>query len=459
MKLARVILGLAIASLGTAAFAAESDRHLVMLKGKGASASFQKEVDKLGGEITYSHDIGIAVVTGLSDDAAAALGGHKNVQEMVLDASFELDPIVDSSSVTSADAAPASPDNPADAFFYEFYQWNMRAIQADMAWDAGRLGSKDITVAILDSGIDYTHPDLAGLVDFSRSVSFVAPDPDNDLFGYSDELINQALYSDYFPFADFNFHGTHVAATVASNGFLAAGVTSQTTLMAVKVCTWYGSCPFSSVISGVLHAVDNGADVANMSLGGSFTKAGNGFFVGFINKVFNYANSKGTLIVVSAGNDAIDLDHDGNSYKAYCSAPNTICVSATGPTGYDFLTNTWSDVDALASYSNYGRSAINVAAPGGNSGDSVWAACSRTSFYLTFFGLDCSAGYSIVGVSGTSMASPHAAGVAALIADDVGRNPGRIKTKLQQTADDLGQRGTDPAYGKGRVNAYNAVSQ
>lgn len=445
MKLARVILGLAIVSLGSTAFAAESDRHLVMLKGKGVSSSFQKEVDKLGGEITYSHDIGIAVVTGLSDDAAAALGGHKNVQEMVLDSSFELDPVFDSSSVLAADAAPASPGDPASAAIYQSYQWNMRAIQADMAWDAGRTGSSDITVAILDSGIDYTHIDLAGLVDLSRSASYVP----------SDDVLVDAFFPGYHPIADLNFHGTHVAATVASEAYLAAGVTSQTTLIGVKVCSVAGSCPFSSVIFGVLHAVDNGADIANMSLGGSFTKAGNGRFVGLINKVFNYANSKGMLVVVSAGNEATDLDHDGNSYKSYCSAPNTVCVSATGPTLFDPGTNTWYDVDALAGYSNYGRSAINVAAPGGNVGDAVWTACSRTSLRIPI----CQTGYFILGLAGTSMAAPHVSGVAALIAEDVGRNPGRIKTKLQQSADDLGQRGTDPAYGKGRVNAYNAVSQ
>ena len=453
MKLARVILGLAIVSLGTSAYAAEADLHLVMLKGKGVSSSFQKEVDKLGGTITYSHDIGIAFVTGLSDDAAAALGGHKGVQEMMLDTAIEMDPLADAPSVDSVDAVPASPDNPADAFFFA-RQWNMRAIDADDAWAMGQLGSSDVTVAILDTGIDYTYPDLDGLVDLDRSISFV---PEDDFYV-------GLFFPGKHPVTDIHYHGTHVAATVASNGFVAAGVTSQTTLMGVKVCSAVlGFCPGSAVIAGVLHAADAGADIANMSLGGGFLKKDYPGYVGFLNRIFNYANSKGTLVVVSAGNDAIDLDHDGNFYSTYCNTPNTVCVSATGP-GYsdNYRLGPWYDVDTLANYSNYGRSAINVAAPGGNvyldengvlRGGFVYAACSQTSLVVPI----CQTGNYIIGLAGTSMASPHAAGVAALIAEDVGSQPGRIKTKLQQTADDLGQRGTDPAYGKGRVNAYNAV--
>ncbi len=109
-------------------------------------------------------------------------------------------------------------------------------------------------------------------------------------------------------------------------------------------------------------------------------KPDKGRYVGFINSIFNYANSMGVTVVVSAGNEAIDLDHDGNHYKTYCSAPNVICVSATGPTSADdFYYGPWYEIDAPASYTNYGRSAINVAAPGGNDGGFVWAGCSQTS--------------------------------------------------------------------------------
>ena len=321
----------------------------------------------------------------------------------------------------------------------------MRAIDAESAWASGRLGSGDITVAILDTGIDYTYPDLDGRVDLSRSISLV---PEDDLY------VN-FFFPGKHPVTDIHYHGTHVASTVVSNGNVIAGVTSKTTLIGIKVCSVFGSnCPGGAVIEGVLHAVDSGAHIANMSLGGTFMKKDYPGYVGFLNRIFNYANAEGTLVVVSAGNSATDLDHDGNSYKTYCNTPSTVCVSATGPVSSDdFYEGPFYDVDALASYSNYGRSAVNVAAPGGNTGGYVWAACSQTSLVIPA----CQTGVYVVGLAGTSMASPHAAGVAALIAEDVGRNPGRIKTKLQQTADDLGQPGTDPAYGKGRINAGNAV--
>jgi subtilisin family serine protease len=188
-----------------------------------------------------------------------------------------------------------------------------------------------------------------------------------------------------------------------------------------------------------------------MSLGGGFSKAGNGRFVSLINRVFNYAKQKGMTIVVAAGNESTDLDHVGNLYKTYCDAPHVVCVSATGPTN---ATNVgpWQNVDAFASYSNYGRSAISVAAPGGNA-SFVTAACSRTSLLYTV----CATGNYVLGSNGTSMATPHVSGLAALLVEDFGRNPARIRAKIQQSADDLGQPGTDPYYGKGRINVKTAL--
>jgi lantibiotic leader peptide-processing serine protease len=414
--------------------------HLVRFNGNIPSG-FDAAVAAAGGTITSRHDgAGFAAVSGLTADTAAALAGSNGVAEVLEDAGYQVrlgTPTVSDESVPEI----ASPAVPSLAFFYP-RQWHLRQIGAHIAWAAGRRGSAGVTVAVLDTGISYTHADLAGRVDLSRSVSFVPSD---------DALVN-TYFPGFHPVTDLHYHGTHVAATISSNALAAAGVTSQVTLIGVKVLGVTGNGSFEGIVNGILWAADKGADVANMSLGADFPRAHNGRFTAFLQNAVNYAHRKGTLVVVAAGNDAIDLDHDGNNYNAFCSSANVVCASATGPTNGS-TNGPWVNLDALAYYSNYGRSAINVAAPGGN-GSAVWAACSRTSLQIPV----CQTGTFIVGLAGTSMAAPHVSGTAALIVEDVGAGrPGQVRARLQQTADDLGQPGTDPAYGKGRINVPRAI--
>jgi len=406
-----------------------------------------------GGAVDWvASGAGLAVVSGLSPAAVAGLGQQAGVASVDDDELIALD--VPASATDSVEAIPTgteSASNPAGAARYA-RQWNMRAVQADAAWAAGHRGSSSVSVFILDSGIDDRQIDMIGRVDRSRSV---------DLTGTL--LIGGAIFREadtvakYFPGAhpstDLFFHGTHVANTVSSNAIATAGITSGATLVAVKVCIYLNSCPTSSVLQGLIYAADNGADVVNLSLGGSFGKNGNGRFVGLINKTFNYARAKGVTIVVSAGNSAIDLDHDGNSYKSYCSTPATICVAATGPTAQGSVDGPWTNTDASSSYTNFGSSSINVAAPGGNAASFVWQACSRTSLVIPV----CQTGNFVLGSQGTSMAAPHVTGTAALLVEMLGRNPAAIRAALQNSADDLGKPGTDPQYGKGRLNTGRAV--
>ena len=424
-------------------------RHMV--SAQRLPADFEATVASLGGTVAFTHSTGFAIVDGLSDADAATLLGTRGIDEVVADVVIERSPID-----TQVEAVEAIPNAPSDAFFYGLgYQWHMDAISAPTAWAAGRTGSSDVTVAVIDSGLDETHADLAGLVDASRSVSFLA----GDEFDY---VIRDVLYPGAPDYTDLNGHGTHVGATISSNGIVGAGVTENVTLMAVKACRYSNSCSGAAIIAGLLYAADNGADVANMSLGGSFNKSDFPGYVGFLNQTFNYARRQGLTIVVSAGNSALDLDHDGDGYKTYCTTPATICVSATGPTATDDIrVGPFYNVDALASYSNYGRSAINVAAPGGSGSGFVWAACSSTGVVVqngSIFRSGCSRSKTfITAKAGTSMAAPHVSGLAALLVEDYGRNPARIETRMQQTADDLGQPGTDPAYGKGRINVARAL--
>ena len=427
-----------------------SSKHLVVFSGK-APADFEQQVVAAGGTVVMNHDIGIATVAGLDDTQAAALQAAVGAQYVEPAPEFELIAPSAVAEPTFADDASAvgvnSPDNPAGAGGF-FRQWNMRQVHADEAWAAGRLGSEDVTVAILDTGIDYLLPDMVGRVDLNRSVSF---EPLDDLYA-----------AFYFPgrhvSTDLHYHGTNVATQVSSNAVWYAGVTSKTTLMSVKVCSFLGGC--HGVAEGILYAIDNGADVINMSLGGWFNKSAFPGAVSAYNRIMNYAAQNGVTVVVSAGNDANDLDRQNNIaikdaagnvlyrvhipsfFAAYCNSTQVICVSATR------------DNDEPASYTNYGRSAISVAAPGGDGGvhqDWVYAHCPQTS--LRF---NCSSGLFRLGVAGTSQAAPHVSGLAALAVEDVGRNPGQVRAYISNSADAIGG-GNTPYYGKGRINVARAV--
>jgi subtilisin family serine protease len=441
-----------------------SDTYLVRFKGNGVPAGFASQVAALGGEVVFSHASGIAAVSGLSTDGAAQLAASSSVAAVDADAFTTLE-AADDATAEVGEAQPESPANPALAVRYA-RQWNMQVIQASKAWSAGKLGS--VKVGILDTGIDYLHPDLVGRVDLALSRSFLSA---------AENARVQQTFPGAHTIADLNYHGTHVASTVASNGYLAAGVTSGVTLVGLKVCSpgtaangFRASCPTSSTLAAILYAADNGIPVINMSLGGFFQRrdasAQGGFgpsFLATINQVITYANRKGTTIVVAAGNDAADMDHDGNTYRSYCGAPHVICVSATGPTGQTTVNGPWANIDALAGYSNYGRSGVSVAGPGGNA-IAVTAACSGFTIVTSvivcrqrFFNSPTSWSAFSVGLTGTSMAAPHVAGLAALIASEGNTDPSYIRSRLQGSADDLGQPGTDAAYGKGRINVAAAL--
>ncbi len=431
---------------GTSAAAAGPNFFVVSQVG-ALPENFSDAVTAVGGNVEALYaQVGVAVVSNLSPAGARSLRQLKGIGFVEQEPVLSLDEPTSVSAAESVGAGGSTQGHasPASAFFFP-RQWNMRQVDAPGAWAAGRLGSGNVTVAILDTGIDYLYPDLVGRVDLTRSASFV---PLDDLFA-----------SIFFPsrhlVTDLHWHGTHVASTVVSNGHVIAGVTSQVTLIGAKVCSFQGGCPGSSIFAGIVHAVTNEAHVVNMSLGGSFSKRQFPGAVSAFQRLFNWANQQGTTFVVSAGNSAADLDHDKDGFKTYCTVANVVCVSATGPTSSpNHRTGPWENPDAPASYTNFGRSAISVAAPGGTGAGFVWAGCSTSSLIFTV----CGSGPTfILGAGGTSMAAPHASGAAALIAEDVGRNPAQIRARLQQSADDLGQPGVDPFYGKGRVNVAAAA--
>jgi subtilisin family serine protease len=440
-----------------------SSRYVVTFKG-AIPSGFAARVEAVGAKVALRDDaFGFAALSGLSDQAAARLVKDGLVATAEIERVVDLHPYGSRRPANLPSGSTQSQSNPAGALFFgALLQWNMTAVHADAAWAAGKLGSSSTAAAILDTGLDYTHPDLAGLVDLTRSV---------DLVGEADSVLKYAGPGRH-PITDLHSHGSHGGAIVSSNALLTAGITSRTTLIGVKVCNMRGRCPVASVLEGIRYAVDVGASVINLSLGGSFFKSEGRGVNSIINSVMNYAQRKGVLIVVSAGNSAEDLDHDGDTFNTYCSAPHVICVSGLGPTGESAF-GPYVNPDAFGfAYSNFGRSAITVAAPGGNvildaqgaiaDLTPVWSSCSTTALEFASLqpaddeaptGLLCPPQFfPVIGFVGTSEAAPHVTGLAASLASQGVRSAEQVRAAIIRGADDLGQRGTDSFYGRGRIN-------
>ncbi len=270
-------------------------------------------------------------------------------------------------------------------------QWNLSKIRASQAWDTAN--GSPVTVAVCDTGVDYNHEDLAGQV----------------IKGY--DFIN----NDNDPMDD-NSHGTAVAGIIAgtaNNSKGVAGIAYGAKILAIKVLSASGPGTDLTVANGITYAADNGAKVINLSLGSTSNSSTEASAV-------TYAQSKGCIIIASAGND----NSSGSYYPA--SHPDVIGVAATDSN------------DAKASFSNYG-SYIDVAAPG----VSVYT-CSMGGGYKTF--------------SGTSAAAPHVAAVTALmISSKPTLSAYDIRSKIVQSVDDLGTTGWDSYFGYGRINAEKAV--
>ena len=442
-------------TLTTSVTSAESSgRYLVLFAAQRVPANFGDRVANLGGSVEASADsIGVAAVTGLSPDAALELAAAADTRAVEPDAitrPLDDDATSDGLAEEGLSEGLASADATASPTGAQFYarQWNLRAVFAPEAWAAGYLGSRDVKVAILDTGIDYANPDLSGLVDLEHSISLVPEDVTRH-------------YPGRLPFADLFWHGTAVASAVASNASVLAGVNRYVTFLAVKVADSTNTHTAARIISGIVYAADHGADVINVSRGSERDRRLDPGTVVAYERAVNYAFRKGALVVSVPFNDAADLDHNADIVRLPCEAANAICAAATGPTGATSINGPWVDVDAPAPYTAFGRSAVSVAAPGGT-GDPgqfrrFWALCTTTPSATTIPPA-CRAHQPIVQGAGTSFAAPTVAGLAALLVAQLGHgNPALIRARILQSADDLGQPGTDPYYGKGRINVARAL--
>jgi len=421
-------------------------------------ANLAAQISNAGGTLTASSDqIGVAYASSSDpgfQEQAAAISGLATVDPDMVVQWVPNEQVIDAGDVSQDDVGGSD-----ETFFNA--QWANKAVHAPEALALGYSGA-GARVAVLDGGLNNTHIDLIGGVDVAHSVSFVPGFNFNqDVSGFS--------------------HATHVAGIVAArdNGVGTIGVAPGATIIGVKVLQ-NGSGTFEAVIQGIVYASTpitlggGGAKIINMSLGATFPKQGVGaaHLIAALNRATAYATAQGTTIIASAGNNGLDMDHTANIVSVPAMSPNVIAVSATGPVGFAVnYPNGATNFTRPASYTNFGQSIVDLSAPGGDfvlPGNDICLVpriptgnlinfCWVFDLVLSPGTIPSNTGYFFA--AGTSMAAPHAAGVAALILQKHGLNlsPDQVRAYLQASADDLGKTGNDDFYGKGFVNALRAV--
>lgn len=363
----------------------------------------------------------------------------KTVEEMV--AIYQHNPNVDYAEPNFMAYAADAPDDE-----YYSFQWHMdNSAFGGIHLNEARTietGRSDVIVAVIDTGVayeDYTDPGIpigkSGKY-IGGSVFAQAPDLAVTNFVQGWDFVN----SDDHPNDD-EGHGTHVTGTIAQstdNGIGVAGIAPGCSIMPIKVLDSSGSGTYTAIAEGIYYAADNGASVINMSLGGASPSSA-------LEQALSHAYEAGVTIVCASGNDSAGTVSYPAAYDAYCIA--------VGATRYD---------ETVAYYSNTGDS-LDLTAPGGDTtvdqnddsySDGVLQQTHNGSDYTTF---------SYYFYQGTSMATPHVAGVAALVISQGVRNgrplsPAEVREALQASAEDKGSTGWDSDFGFGIVDAHAALN-
>jgi subtilisin family serine protease len=305
--------------------------------------------------------------------------------------------------------------------------WGLNKIQAANAWDT-TTGSDSVIVAVVDTGVDYNHPDLK-----------------DHILKNNNQIVGYDYYNNDSNPMDDNGHGTHVAGTVGAvgnndtnhstdSGTRLVGVNWKVKIIPIKFLSSDGRGYTDDAVSSWQFAVDNGAKVINNSWGGYVSDPA-------LTDSANYVYNSGVVNVAAAGNDNID---------AYTHSPSSIpSVVAVAATNHN---------DVKSCFSNFGAS-VDVAAPGGDSGSCAndFILSTRSSQSNDWFPPTPNSYYAIA--KGTSMASPHVAGLAALVsAAHPTFTVEEIRAAIRLGADDVTGVAWDPKIGHGRINAEKTVS-
>jgi subtilisin family serine protease len=342
--------------------------------------------------------------------------------------------------------------------------WGLQAISAESAWDTSQ--GENVVVAVVDTGLDYNHEDILGNVwqnEGETGLDGSGNDKrtngiDDDGNGLSDDwrgwdfVTIDGTPGENDPM-DNHGHGTHVSGTIAAagnNGLGIVGVAPRAKIMPLKGLDTYGNGSTEDLCNAIIYAADQGASVINNSWGGFGDTPQT-----LIDAIAYAHDTKGSVVVAAAGNSNWEVGTQAKGFYPACIR-NVIAVAA--------VTHT----DAKASFSNYGAK-IDLAAPGGGDTDptGLLVQPDRTILSLLSSAANASmtdSGQLIVGAkylrqAGTSMASPHVAGVAALIrATHPEYSPEQVRQALRKGADDIGAAGIDSQFGYGRLNATRSLA-
>lgn len=489
-----VILGALLVAAPQTALAqgAAAQNFVVLYKGQAVPADAGAAIAAAGGTLVYSYDkIGVAIARSGNAAFAATLAKDNRIEGVAATGRFGTQ-LNDDTGAAAADgplpgSAPAAFGDSLSAL-----QWDMVQMHVPEAL-AITGGSPSVVVGDIDSGLDYTHPDLAPNVDFANSVSCIDGVPNSDPAAWMDD----------------NGHGTHTAGTIAAaaNGLGIVGVAPNVKIAGIKAGNAAGFFFPEAVICSFMWAGSHNIQVTNNSyfadpwLFNCRNDAEQRAIWKAERRAISYAISKGVVVVAASGNQADDLAHPtadatspDDTNPVVRQIHNDCAIVPTEVAGVIGV-NANGNLGLKSFYSSYGMGTTQVVAPGGDSILQRTAAAPNGRVLSTWpkslLTVTCAAARRVVDVSGaaycyqqgTSMASPHVAGLAALIVSQGTSSPGAVAAKINNTADPIacpadtsiydffpaldngalqvctGGTGYNSFNGHGQVNALSAVTR